>query len=248
MNEERLLERVRKLLAHAENAATQAEADVFNAKAAELIARYGIQEALLAAAGKKQDAIGQRRIDMIDPYSADKAVLLGCVARPLRCRAVTHSRAGGSVTHCTVVGFESDLERVEMLYTSLLLQATAQLVRVRPARAGESVAAYRRSWLDGYATAVYRRLQAAEAKAAATEHTTNTDPSTGAGAGVSTELVLLDRTHQVDHALESMFPDLEPARRRTRSGSGCVEGYRAGERADLGTPTVAHPTRRELGT
>jgi hypothetical protein len=52
------------------------------------------------------------------------------------------------VWSCTVVGYTADLERAGVLYTSLLLQATTRLVRVRPpAYSGESVAAYRRSWL-----------------------------------------------------------------------------------------------------
>ena len=52
MTEPSLLERVRKLLAKAEDSGvTAAEAEVFNAKAAELIARHGIDAALLAAAG-----------------------------------------------------------------------------------------------------------------------------------------------------------------------------------------------------
>jgi Protein of unknown function (DUF2786) len=47
-----LLERVRKLLAQAEDSAvTAAEAEAFNAKAAELIARHGIDGAHLAASG-----------------------------------------------------------------------------------------------------------------------------------------------------------------------------------------------------
>jgi hypothetical protein len=36
------------------------------------------------------------------------------------------------VQACTVFGFTTDLEYTELLYTSLLLQATTQLVRVRP--------------------------------------------------------------------------------------------------------------------
>jgi len=49
--EPNLLERVRKLLAKAEDdSVTPAEAEALTAKAAELMARYGIDRALLAAA------------------------------------------------------------------------------------------------------------------------------------------------------------------------------------------------------
>ena len=44
------LDTVRKLLAKADGAATPAEAEVYTAKAIELMARHGIDEALLAGA------------------------------------------------------------------------------------------------------------------------------------------------------------------------------------------------------
>jgi cytosine/adenosine deaminase-related metal-dependent hydrolase len=50
-----LLERVRKLLAKAEaQGATPAEAEALTAKAAELMARYGIDRALLAGLSTKR--------------------------------------------------------------------------------------------------------------------------------------------------------------------------------------------------
>ncbi|MEV4705532.1 DUF2786 domain-containing protein [Actinoplanes sp. NPDC049316] len=58
---DRLLERVRKLLAKAESpACTPAEAEAFTAEAAELIAKYGVDQALLAGAGPALDPVGDR--------------------------------------------------------------------------------------------------------------------------------------------------------------------------------------------
>jgi Protein of unknown function (DUF2786) len=231
---ESLLERVRKLLAQAEDpGATAAEAEAFNAKAAELIARHGIDAALLAANGKTRDDIGQRLIPMHNPYARDKAHLLTCVADPLRCQTV-HTRAPSRFV-VRVYGFASDLERVELLYTSLLLQATRQLVRVRPDNwygEYESVAAYRRSWLAGFAAAVYTRLQAAERRA-------TTEQSMSA-VGTSTALVLLDRCEQVDAAVRAAHPGVRTMRRRSLSGSGRADGFHSGSRADLGARRVGH--------
>ncbi|MGH3566379.1 MAG: DUF2786 domain-containing protein, partial [Pseudonocardia sp.] len=56
------LDTVRKLLAKAEGAATQAEAETYTAKAMELMARHGIDSALLAAATPNSDEIGAVRI------------------------------------------------------------------------------------------------------------------------------------------------------------------------------------------
>ncbi|MDN5749086.1 MAG: DUF2786 domain-containing protein, partial [Pseudonocardia sp.] len=126
--------------------------------------------------------------------------------------------------------------------TSLLLQATSQLVRQRPAHAGESVAAYRRSWLHGFAVEVHRRLTAAEAGAAAQAAAT---PRPAGGPSVA--LVLADRRERVERAYAEAFPVLGRARRSVLSGSGFGAGTRAGARADLGRGAVGRPHARALG-
>ena len=70
------LDTVRKLLAKADGAATPAEAEVYTAKAVELMARHGIDEALLGAAAPYRDEVATCRIPVADPYSAGKARLL----------------------------------------------------------------------------------------------------------------------------------------------------------------------------
>lgn len=235
------LDTVRKLLAKADRAATAAEAEAYTAKAVELMARHGIDAALLHAAHPGSDEIGVRRIGMDDPYSAGKARLLAWTASALRCRAVLHQAWGGKVAAVTVFGFASDRERVEMLYTSLLLQAGTQLVRQRPAWPGESVAAYRRSWLSGFSAEVHRRLVDAEASAARTA-----DRAPGASDGRTLALVLADRTDRVARAYAEAFPTVGTARRSVLSGSGYASGAAAGERADLGGRGVAARQRRAL--
>lgn len=238
MSSEKKLDVVRKLLAKAESAATPEEAETYTAKAVELMARHGIDAALLAAAQPGHDEIGQVRLAMDDPYSAGKARLLAWTARALRCRAILHSARGGRVAAVTVFGFASDRERVELLYTSLLLQATGQLVRLRPPWPGESVAAYRRSWLYGFADAVQQRLRAAEERAAQAADIPGRP-------GVA--LVLADRSHRVEKAYEEAFPALGQARPVTFSGSGFTHGTEAGRRADLGGTAVGPDRRRALG-
>ncbi|QFU86049.1 DUF2786 domain-containing protein [Amycolatopsis sp. YIM 10] len=228
VSDQQLLTRVRKLLAKAEDpAVTEAEAEAYNTKAAELIARYGIDRAVLAAAGRHTDTITSVKIPLHNPYSKDKAQLLSCVADPLRCRVVLLCR-GQAVQSVTVFGFRSDLDRVELLFTSLLLQATTQLARVRPGWAGQgqTVAAYRRTWLAGFASAVRLRLKAAESRAVA-EHD---EPG-----GQSAELVVLDRKKLVDDAYDAQYGRLRKASPRHLSGTGYTDGHFAGRRANLGT-------------
>lgn len=236
------LDTIRKLLAKAEGAATAAEAQAYTAKAVELMARHGVDEALLGAADPGRDEIGAVRIPVDDPYSAGKARLLGWVASAFGCRCVLHEAWGGKVGSVTVFGHASDRERVELLHTSLLLQATAQLVRLRPPRPGESVAAYRRSWLHGFAVEVHRRLSSAEAGAA--EQAAAAPRPAG---GPSVALVLADRRERVERAYAEAFPVLGRARRTVLSGSGFGAGSRAGSRADLGRRSVGRTRDRALG-
>lgn len=225
---------VRKLLAKAAGAATPEEAESYTAKAVELMARHGIDAALAAAAEPGQDEIGTSRLAIHDPYSAGKARLLAWTASALRCRAVLHQAYGGRVAAVSVLGFTSDRERVELLFTSLLLQSAGPLTLLRPPRAGESVAAYRRAWLHGFAVAVHQRLVAAEAGAA---------EAAGAGAAAgsgSVALVLADRAARVDRAYADAFPGTGRARPMSLSGSGFGAGTRAGAAADLGGRPVGH--------
>jgi uncharacterized protein DUF2786 len=233
---------VRKLLAKAERAATPAESETYTAKAVELMARHGIDAALLAAATPGSDEIGPLRVAMQDPYSAGKARLLGWTAAALGCRWVLHGAWAGKVAAVTVFGHASDRERVELLYTSLLLQATAQLVRVRPPRPGESVAAYRRSWLEGFSAQIHRRLVEAERRAAG-------DTSRGpAGPHTGVAVVLADRRRRVDSRFDATFPRLATSRPSVLSGSGRAAGAHAGQRADLGGGAgLGVGRRRELG-
>ena len=84
-----LLDRVRKLLAKAEDeGCTQAEAEALTAKAAELMARYGIDRALLGALHPETDRPADRMFGFERPWADVKAHLLAAVATALRCQCV----------------------------------------------------------------------------------------------------------------------------------------------------------------
>lgn len=215
-----ILSKVRKLLAKAEDpACTVAEAEAFTAKATELIARYGVDRALLAARDPASDPVGDRVLDVLAPYALDKVGLLAVVAAALRCRSVRRRADGGFVMH--LFGFASDLERVDLLFTSLLVQAAHGLAAT-PVPPGEHPAAFRRSWLAGFAGAVGGRLRRAESAAASES------------AAPSTALVLADRSSQVERRVAEAYPLLRPAGTRRLAGGGLRLGAAAGQRADLG--------------
>jgi Protein of unknown function (DUF2786) len=243
------LAKIRKLLAKAEDTATTAEeAETYNAKAAELMAAYGIDRAMLAAADPDSDVVGDRVVVLEPPYARDKAGLLSGVAHEMRCKTVLRTRYPGGVKELSLhlFGFDSDLLRTEVLYTSLLVQASVGMARA-PVPRGESVAAFRRSWLAGFTHAIVRRLAAAERRAQAEAERPDASGSPGE-AGRSVALVLADRSAVVDEALAREYPRLQSGRRRSLSGSGMADGWAAGQRADLGGARLSRPARGALGT
>lgn len=247
MNSDKQLDKIRKLLNMAERAATDEEADAFNRRAEQLMADWGIAAAQLAATGQATDNIELRIVDVDAPYGTAKSHLLASVARPMRCQTVRHAHRRGGGYSCTVIGHRSDIERVELLYTSLLVQATAQLLRVRPpAYSGESVKSFRRAWLYAYGQAVNDRLttserRAADQAAAGDHHATATTTSTA----ISTALVLRDREQRVEDEKRRAFPNLITRNVSLTSAGGYGAGYRAGHTADLGAPRVhGHSPRR----
>lgn len=244
--DESKLSKVRALLAKAESTTYPEEAEALTAKAAELIAKYGIDQAMLAAAGGRRDAIDQQRIDVDDPYSNEKATLLGRIARALRCRVV-YWGTSRRTAYCTLIGYESDRERVELLYTSLLLQAASQITRVRPPQdpskwdgpSASQIARYRRSWFIGFAHAVQRRLSAIEEHAAEQAETTGTP---------GTALVLADRKTQVDRWLGEQYPNLKEGgkSKAVLNSDAYFAGVKVGRNADLGQTRVADNEKAAL--
>src|SRR5262247_1410574 len=192
-----LLDRVRKLLVKAEaDGVTQAEAQALTGKAAELMAKYGIDRALLAARRPETDRPGDRVIDIGNPWARVQAHLLCGLAAALRCQCVILPGAGpGSRIH--VFGFASDIERTDVLYTSVLIQMWQGLATAQPPHWSRSPRAWRRSWLLGFATAVVGRVRAAEQGAA------RRAAGTAAGDGRSAALVLADRTEVIERTLRA---------------------------------------------
>ncbi|MGW8629839.1 DUF2786 domain-containing protein [Streptomyces sp. NPDC055793] len=223
--ESRALARIRALLAKAEATGYPEEAEALSAKAQELMARHSVDEALLSAHAPSPDAPGACRIGVEAPYEQAKAVLLDAVADANHCRAVWNEPLGFS----TVVGFEADLEAVELLYTSLLVQAESAMARAEAAqRAGgrKRTKTFRQSFLAAYAHRAGTRLRAA-AEAVAAE--------AGSAGDVDLLPVLASRDVAVTDRLERMFPETTTTRLRgAGDAAGWTEGTRAADQAEVG--------------
>jgi hypothetical protein len=228
------LSRIRALLAKAEDdAATPAEAEAYTAKAVELMAKYGVDRAMLADSDPTSDVPGDRVITMTGSYALDKQHLCSQVAMALGCKTVLRKRYPSGVKTLSVhlFGYGADLERAEMLFTSLLLQSANALAAER-VPFGHNAAAYRRSWLAGYTATVANRLHSAEQRARRAADATQ--GHAGAQAGRSFDLVLVDRAAVVQSRLAEAYPKLGKSRPRQLSGDGYSNGVDAGHRAHLG--------------
>ncbi len=234
-----LLVRVRKLLAKAEDpGVTPAEAQALTSKAAELMAKYGIDRALLAAERPDTDRPTDRVFGLDNPWARVQAHLLCGLASALRCQCIALSRSGpGSRIH--VFGFASDIERTDVLYTSLLVQMWQGLAAAQVPGWSRNQRAWRRSWLLGFAAAVVSRVRAAEHEAATRASTT------AAGFGTRTALVLADRSLVIRRNVEQAYPVTRRSR-VTYSGSGYGAGYSQGQRADIGTTRLRRSGTRAL--
>ena len=230
-----LLDRVRKLLAKAEDeGCTPHEAEALTAKAAELMARYGIDRALLGAVRPDTDRPADRVFELDNPWAGVKAHLLAGLASALRCQCILlNRREPGSRVH--VFGYLSDLERADILFTSLLVQmARALALEPVPAYGGRAKA-WRRSWMLGYCSAVVARVRAAE-EAAVAAASSSADAGAN-GHGPSAAVVLADRAVTVRRHAEQAYPRTRKTR-VTYSGNGYQAGYQEGQKADIGGAKV----------
>lgn len=227
-----LLDRVRALLAKAESTTFEAEAEAFTAKAQELISRHAIDQALLHAADRRgAGEPGVRTIRIPDPYAGTKALLLSAVADANHCRTVWAK----PTRTATVIGFPDRLEAVELLFTSLLLQATTAVLATGPAvdgRGRSRTRSFRHAFLTAYAVRVGQRLEEAAGaveSAAATER-------------ADLLPVLADQDRRVSQALRARFPQVGTSRVTASNAHGWAEGRRAADRAELGAdPRLSGP-------
>ncbi len=226
--DQKMLARVRALLAKAESTTFPEEAEALSAKAQELMSRYSLERIVVETAENGEGVpdpypAAARRLWLDNPYVAAKAMLVGAVAEANRCRTVLSEKLGFT----TVLGDEVDLEIVELLSTSLLVQATRAMVSAgsQTSRAGRSrTRSYRQSFLLAYATRIGERLNTAR------------DAGTAAVADPARLLpVLAARERVVDELFESMFPQSVSRSFSVGNAAGWHAGRAAADLAVLDT-------------
>jgi hypothetical protein len=192
--DEKMLARVRALLAKAEATEFADEAEALSAKAQALMVRYSLNEAVAAHDRGRATVATSRRVWIDNPYVAAKVALVQGVAQANRCRTVWIKGLG-----CVVaVGSETDLDLVELLSTSLLVQASRAMLLAgrRHAVTGQSrTKSFRQSFLIAYANRIGERLT--ETSSAVTEELVRDERLLP---------VLAARSQAADEAFTRLFP------------------------------------------
>lgn len=218
---EKALSRVRALLAKAEATEFADEAEALSAKAQDLMSRYSLKEALAHHDRGSKPAAAARRIWIENPYAAAKASLVQVVGGSNRCRAVWAERLG----FVTVIGCETDLNLVELLTTSLLVQANrAMLSAGRGGGAQARSRSFRHSFLVAYAQRIGERLDSAsESVTAEVKRDGRLLPVLAANSRATEELT------------ERLFPSTVPRAVAVSNGAGWGAGRAAANMAVLDT-------------
>lgn len=230
-----MLEKVRALLAKAESTEHEAEADALTAKATELMAKYGIDKAMAEARANVKAVPSNKIVTIDEPYARVKSILINVIAQALNCQCVQLDTAGPK-SHIHMFGFESDLEQIDMLYTSLLLQMGHAVNRYDTPLfvSGRSLMAERRSVMLGFINGVKPNLDAAYKVAVAQADDSGTKGK---------ELVLASREAAVRAALRAEYPKTRSSK-ITYRGGGYEHGHEAGQNANIhNRPNVGSGSR-----
>jgi hypothetical protein len=219
--DEKALARVRALLAKAESTEFADEAEALMAKAQELVSRYSLHQAVLDHERGRAPQVAGRRMWIEAPYAGPKAHLVQTVAEANRCRAVWSEKLG----FVTVVGGETELDLVELLATSLMVQASRAMIALGRdvGRRGKSrTRSFRQSFLIAYAARIGERLAAA---------------SSGATAEMSADArllpVLAAHSRAADDLVARLFPQLVHRPMSITNAAGWGAGRAAADQAQL---------------
>lgn len=192
-----VLDEVRALLAEAESTDFDADAQAFTVRAQELMSRHRFDQVAHVLAGERGTRdVGGRRIRIDDPYADAKASLLVGICVANGARAVWTKPAG----FATVFGFPAEVDAVEALFRSLVVQSSRALRRQgsKRDRFGRSrTTRFRRAFLHDHVQRVSRRLRAVA------DATLEAD-----GRRASLLPVLASRDAAVESAVSAAFPGM----------------------------------------
>lgn len=253
-------EKIALLLRKAENTTSEVEAELFTAKAQELMTKYAITEELLAKAEGRQvqdhviqDSIVYRGIYQAALFNIGKAIAVNN-----NCKILIDKWSGGrNTTSLIVVGFSQDVARVQLLDASLQIQASTAMQRWYRRQdmdraAGMQKYKARREFFFGFAIGVGQKLAMAR-RAGVAEAVKEESTRSGVAASdvrTSTELVLRTKDEQVKDWYDTTYgKNLRTVRHRHQSGgySANSAGREAGLQSNVGQTGLGRTTKGAIG-
>ncbi|QFG04659.1 hypothetical protein PBI_KEZIACHARLES14_85 [Mycobacterium phage Keziacharles14] len=236
---------VAKLLRQAEDTEGTPEGEIFQAKAFEIMSKYGIDQAMIdaqnAAAIKAADPDAVRwNYTFSGKYEAQQAMLLNNIVTALHGKAVLSTNRGTNQKTMIVFAVPRHLDRIQMLWDILRPQMLRLVNEVRPAtplyardkydyRTGQykkgstagQLKSYRRAWIAGFGQSVGERIRREEDKALQAAQ------SSGA-------LVLFrGDKERAALALKEAFPRVRTTRGPRFNANGYAHGQRDGSTAAM---------------
>ncbi|HVX19454.1 MAG TPA: DUF2786 domain-containing protein [Acidimicrobiales bacterium] len=235
-----------KLLAQAEATNHPAEAETFLARAADLMARWQIDDVLLARARKgttAADPVIEKSIEVgTGHYVRLRVALLACVSEHHCCRTLTAAAWNGTVA--TVVGHRADVDRAVSLYGALAIHSARAMMADSPRTgSGGATIRWRRSFLASYLNRIDARLRELSDRA-------QRDAAEAQSTPVATvALAIRDRTDAADDWISSRYGRLRKARQPSpvqHSAHAAGAGRSAADRAPLNDSIGGRP-RGQIG-
>jgi hypothetical protein len=248
----KIKDKVRKLLAQAEDTSvTDEEAQAFAAKAAELLARYGLDAATVRAdKGQKPEAVTRYDFTVSGQgwHGKARASLIYRVAQAYGCEVCTiGNRMDGKDRSVVMIGTASMIDALKMLLPSILVQAETNGMRARKAHIAEigdrfakaadkniESRTFYRSYLEGYGHGVAEKL-------AATRQIIADEVK-----GKPGELVLVTDADRIKADFAKRFPKLGTTAADKVSIDGLIAGKRDGRTADTGQTKVNTGSRKAI--
>ncbi len=228
---EQLLDRISKLQAKAASTTNQAEAELFAAKAAELLAKHNLDEAMLSArdAARDQGPIGRHPFGMRVPDAWRERIIDG-VARLYFCRVVFATRNGKPEPHSwTFVGREHNAVVAKAMAEYLI--ATVK----RTAREHSPISRMQKNFRKGAGDRLYNRLH--ELSQAQRQ------PTAEHGNGMA--LMVVNEFDQLD----AYLGDVQIIKSKThKHGAGSLAGWEQAGKIGLNTQIRETRASRMIGS
>ena len=222
--QERVIDKIRGLMAKAESSEFEEERNAFLDKATELMAKHRVDMAMLQLAGNKADDPVETRLITLTYQHIPKQGLLAGTCTLFDIHAIRSGKKNVSL-----IGHKSDLDMYETLFVGLELQLDRELTEVQ-GDYNTATKSVRSAFAKGWVSRVCSRMN---------DHYSRQQEEavSSSGQSESVALVLASREETVSAKYQELYgvkPRYQTRRQTYRSYSDYSAGYEAGGRADIG--------------